>query len=58
MLDDLEIKDLLEHCLAQIRKPLNLKTRFEHYVLMQCLKNLSKEEFDRYKETFKLIIKE
>lgn len=58
MLDNIEIKDLLEHCLNQVQKPLNLKTRFEHYVLMQCLKDLSKEDFERYKETFKFIIKE
>lgn len=58
MLDEIEIKGLLEHCLEQVRKPWNLKSRFEHYVLMRCLENLSKEEFDRYKETFKLIIKE
>lgn len=58
MLDEIEIKGLLEHCLEQIRKPWNLKSRFEHYVLMQCLKNLSEEDFERYKEEFKFIIKE
>ena len=58
MLDEIDIKDLLSHCLEQVRRPLSIKNRFEHYVFMQCLENLSKEEFDRYKETFKLIIKE
>lgn len=57
MLDEIGIKGLLEHCLDQIRKPWNLKSRFEHYVLMQCLKNLSEEDFERYKEEFKFIIK-
>ena len=58
MLNEIELKDLLDHCLEQVRNPLNLKNRFEHYVLMQCLKNLSKEDFERYKEEFKFIIGE
>ena len=58
LLDEIEVKDLLEHCLDQVRRPLNSKNRFEHYVLLQCLKGLSVKDFERYKEEFKYIIKE
>lgn len=54
----MNINDLMEHCLQQIRKHPYSKIGFEHYILLQCLQNMSQSEFEKIKSNYKYIIKE
>ena len=45
----MSINDLMEHC---------LQIGLEHYILLQCLQNMSQAEFEKIKSTYNYIIKE
>lgn len=51
------IKSLIDHCLREVARP-NTKRSFEHYVFLECLKNLSEEDFARIKEQYNYIAEE
>jgi len=54
----MNINDLMEHCLQQIRRHAYSKIGLEHYILLQCLQNMSQSEFEKIKSTYNYIIKE
>lgn len=54
----MSINDLMEHCLQQIRRHAYSKIGLEHYILLQCLQNMSQSEFEKIKSTYNYIIKE
>lgn len=58
MTEEVTIKSLIEHCLREVALRPNTKRSFEHYVFLECLKNISEEEFTRIKEQYNYITKE
>lgn len=54
----MNIIDLMEHCLRQIRKHPYSTIGLEHYILLQCLQNMSQSEFEKIKDNYSYIIKE
>ena len=54
----MSINDLMEHCLQQIRKHPYSTIGLEHYILLQCLQNMSRSEFEKIKGNYNYIIKE
>lgn len=51
-MDEVKIQDLIDHCIDQVRRSQRIKTRFEHYILLQCLSNITEEEYERLKDEF------
>lgn len=58
-MDDITIKSLIDHCLKHVRRfpRSGVIIGFEHFILLECLKNMSEEKFDELKKQFQFLTK-
>lgn len=57
-LRDLTIENLMEHCIKQCRKHKASKIGYEHYIFLQCLKELNKRDLEDFIIDYEIICKE
>lgn len=59
-MEEITIKRIIDHCLKHIKrfpKCGGVIMSFEHFILLDCLKNMSEEKFNELKEQYKFLMK-